>query len=92
MKICEFCSKSIEDDQYPSHVADHIAEMIEIRGLMNEIADDLAQKVSNISRWGGWVVYLLETLEPKAADPASYETMIATLRDALDHRIQYRYW
>jgi hypothetical protein len=92
MKICAFCSKLIEDEDYPSHIENHQAEMVEIRELMDVTAADLAQRVPDVSRWGGWVVYLLETLETKATDPAGYETMLYTLRNVIKHRIDQRYW
>ena len=64
----------------------------EIQTLVDNTADEFAATLPDISQWAGWVVYLCQTLEAKAAHldpehPQSIELMFEEVAEALIRRV-----
>jgi len=68
----------------------------ELRGVLDEAAQEIARMYDNPRSWQTWLVYLLERLEAHAADSAghteAYKEMLSTLQDELRNRLRTGGW
>lgn len=69
----------------------------DLRDMLNQAADEIAQAENNPRTWLSWMVYLLARLEEKATNenPASKDAfveMMAALQDALRNRSRTGGW
>lgn len=69
----------------------------ELRGLLSNVADELADFSGNPRTWLSWITYLMSELEKRsvAVDPSYqqlYQDLLYALRDAIIHRIKMGGW
>jgi hypothetical protein len=68
----------------------------ELRGILDEAAQEIARLYENPSSWQTWLVYLLGRLEAQSADSAAhtdaYKEMLLTLQDKLRNRQRTGGW
>ncbi len=68
-------------------------ENVELRSILNEAAQELANREKDPSVWVEWVAYLLETLELHAMAndpdyPQGFNDMLQSLRDRINDRLK----
>jgi hypothetical protein len=67
----------------------------ELADALEDMARDIALIEPDPKDWGGWVNYLLESLQTEAQKDrksAAYEAMLLDLREALETRIEGGKW
>ena len=69
----------------------------ELRDVLNQAAQEIAEIENNPRTWLSWMVYLLARLEEQAAktgyaDRDSYKDMLAALQDAIRNRTRTGGW
>jgi len=68
----------------------------ELRGVLDEAAQEIARMYDNPRAWQTWLVYLLERLEARASGNAAYvesfKEMLASLQDELRNRLRTGGW
>lgn len=69
----------------------------ELKLNLDEVANQIADEVQDISRWEAWIVYLLADFELQAASldpehPKAYRTMLERLREDIDDRLRRGEW
>ncbi len=69
----------------------------ELRDILNQAAQEIAEMENNPRTWLSWMVYLLARLEEQAArigytDRDSYKDMLAALQDAIRNRNRTGGW
>ena len=69
----------------------------QLREVLDETAEEIAQAQSNPRTWLSWVVYLLARLEERAttasaADKESYLEMLSALQDEIRTRTRTGGW
>jgi predicted ATP-binding protein involved in virulence len=75
-----------------------MAKEDEVRGVLDEAAQEIARAQSNPRTWLSWMVYLLARLEEQAAKSGStanresYMEMLAALQDAIRNRTRTGGW
>ena len=75
-----------------------MAKEDDVRGVLDEAAQEIARAQSNPRTWLSWIVYLLVHLEEQAtksgssASRESYMEMLAALQDAIKNRTRTGGW
>ena len=59
----------------------------ELRVVLDDTAQDMAQAVPDPVEWSQFIIYLLEELEDKAIDRAGFFAMLREVQDYLSKRI-----
>jgi hypothetical protein len=55
----------------------------ELRDVLDDTAQDMAQVVPNPEDWSNWIIYFLEELEDKAVDRTGFFEMLLEVQDYL---------
>jgi hypothetical protein len=74
-----------------------VGEMDELKLQLDEVANDLAETVPEVTDWDQWLVYLLGGLELQSASldsehPAAYEAMLERFRQLIKARLKKGSW
>ncbi len=69
----------------------------DIRDLLNQVAEEIAQAQSNPRTWLSWIVYLMARLEDQAAKGSSsnreiFVEMLSALQDEMRNRSRTGGW
>ena len=59
----------------------------ELRVVLDDTAQDMAQAVPDPGEWSKFIIYFLEELEDKAVDRAGFFEMLLEVHDYLSKRI-----
>ena len=59
----------------------------ELRVVLDDTAQDMAQAVPDPGEWSKFIIYFLEELEDKAVDRVGYFAMLLEVQDYLSKRI-----
>ena len=60
----------------------------ELRVVLDDTAQDMAQAVPDPGAWSRFIIYFLEELEDKAEDREAFNIMLHNLEDYLSERTQ----
>ena len=59
----------------------------ELKVVLDDNAQDMAQLIPNPKKWSNWIIYFLEELEDKAVDRTGFVEMLMEVHDYLSTRI-----
>lgn len=69
-----------------------MSELQELRELLDDTAQDMAQVLPDSSDWSRWLMYLLEGLDGLANDPQEFEEMLDDLKNTIETRLEAGRW
>jgi hypothetical protein len=67
----------------------------DLMDILGRAAIEIANVEPEPAAWAGWITYLLAILQAEAEKDSqneSYDSMLLTLRDSLDQRIEQKKW
>jgi hypothetical protein len=67
-------------------------ELQELRELLDDTAQDMAQVLPESSDWARWLTYLLEGLDNLANDSQEFEEMLDDLKNTIETRLEAGRW
>jgi len=69
-----------------------MTDLDELRDLVTDFSNDLAQAEPEPEKWPGWIIFTLESLDNLTDDHQAFEAELIALRNDLTTRIEGGGW